>query len=417
MINKLKQYYHNPDAKKLVGNVVWLSLLQLAGYVFSLLTIPYLAHVLGVKLYGAIAFAMAIMVYFQTLVDYGFIFSAVRDIARVREDKESVSEIYSNVMWTRWLIVAGSFVLLLLLIFIVPKFYEMKWLLIASFLIVIGQAMFPEWLFQGMEKMKFITIFNIAIKLVFTIAVFVFIRSSQDYILQPVLMGMGYIVSGAIAMWLIKRWGIRMRRPQFVKMIKSLKSNFDLFLNQIIPNLYNSASVLMLGFFHGNAANGIFDAANRFTSAGIQLFSAVSRTFFPFLSRRMDKHSFYRNLNLIFSSCVAVVLFLGAPFIIHLFFSSDFDGAIVTLQILSVSMIFLALNNIYGTNYLILKGYERELRRIILYSSVLGLVIGIPLMYYFSYIGVALTILFSRGLMGVWSWLKARSIEAAKCSK
>ena len=114
------------ESRTLISNFLSLSLLQIAGYIFPLLTVPYLANVIGVNRYGEIAFAMAIMVYFQTLVDYGFVFSAVRDIARNRDNMNKVTEIYSKVMWARLFLVLLAFILLLSLIILVPKFMELK---------------------------------------------------------------------------------------------------------------------------------------------------------------------------------------------------------------------------------------------------------------------------------------------------
>lgn len=398
------------EAKRLVSNFIALGLLQVAGYIFPLLTVPYLAHVIGVDRYGEIAFAYAVMIYFQALVDYGFVFSTVRDIARCRENKEQVSDIYSTVMWSRFLLVGAAFILLTFLILLVPKFAEMRYILYASFLMVVGHALFPDWMFQAIEKMKYITIFNVLVKFLFTVAVFTFIKCPDDYILQPILTSMGYIICGIGAMYVINKWGIKLRPVGLRKAYEAIKSNFDLFINQLIPNLYNSASVLYLGFTYGDAANGVYDAANRFNTAGASFFSIISRTFYPFLSRRLDKHAFFTRLNLLASGTMALLLFVLAPFIIRTFFPSDFDGAITALRILSVSLIFLAMCNIYGTNFLILKGYERAARQITLYSSIIGLLFGVFAVYQWSYIGVALTVAFSRGVMGFWNMYMARQI-------
>lgn len=415
MISKLKKIlslkFKSKDSRTLLENFISLSLLQVAGYVFPLLTAPYLVHTIGVVKYGEIAFAMAVMIYFQTVVDYGFIFSGVRDVARCRDNTCDVSRIYSKVMWSRWLLVIVSFSLLLLLIVLVPYFSNMRAVLLISFLTVVGHAMFPDWMFQAIEKMKYITVFNVLVKLLFTLCVFMFIHKPEDYLLQPLFTSLGYIIAGCGAMFIIHRWGYHLKRPSFSEIRRSLKDNFDLFINQLVPNLYNSTSVLFLGFFHGNAANGIYDAANRFNTVGSSFFSIISRTFYPFLSRRIDKHTFFARLNLILSASIGVFLFLTAPWIIYTFFPADFDSAIIVLRILSVGLVFLAMNNIYGTNYLILKGHEKKMRSITLYSSLLGLCVGIPCVYWFSYIGVALTVTFSRCLMGVWSMLVAVRLQ------
>lgn len=97
---KLLSIKNNKERKTLVENLFSLSLLKLASYIFPLITIPYLTKTIGILKYGEISFASAIMIYFQTVVDYGFIFSGVRDVARVKENIEKVSEIYSKIFFS-----------------------------------------------------------------------------------------------------------------------------------------------------------------------------------------------------------------------------------------------------------------------------------------------------------------------------
>src|SRR5690554_5051167 len=82
------------DGKALVGNFSYMMLLQISGYVFPLLTIPYLARVIGVDGFGKIAFAAAVVVWFQALTDWGFNYTATRDVAQNRENPGKVSAIF-----------------------------------------------------------------------------------------------------------------------------------------------------------------------------------------------------------------------------------------------------------------------------------------------------------------------------------
>ena len=94
----ISSYKKSEDAKGLTETFLSLTILQFASYVFPLFTIPYLAHVIGLDKMGDIAFAAAVVVYFQTVVDWGFNFSAARDVARNKHNIDEVSRIYSNVM-------------------------------------------------------------------------------------------------------------------------------------------------------------------------------------------------------------------------------------------------------------------------------------------------------------------------------
>jgi len=74
------------DVRTLSSNFSYLMLLQIAGYIFPLITIPYLASVIGVEGFGKIAYASAVIVWFKTVADWGFNYTATRDVARNRGD-------------------------------------------------------------------------------------------------------------------------------------------------------------------------------------------------------------------------------------------------------------------------------------------------------------------------------------------
>ena len=409
ILNRIKK---NEDGKTLASNFLYLSLLQVASYIFPLLTMPYLAKVIGIEGFGKIAFASAVMVWIQTVADWGFNYTATRDVAKNRDNKEKVSEIFSNVLWARCLLMIISLIFLSILILAIPKFRESADVLYATFLLIPGHILFPDWFFQALERMKYTTVLNLLSKLIFTIAVFIVIKQKEDYLLQPLLVSLGYIISGIIAMYyIILRWKYKLQRPSVSKAICAIKNSTDVFINNLMPNLYNSFSSILLGFIGGDIANGKLDAGNKFAQLAQQFMQIVSRVFYPFLSRRIDKHGTFVKLNLSIALGISLVLFLIAPILIKLFFTEDFYDAIPVLRILSISIIFLTLSSTFGTNYMIIEGYERQLRNITSVSSIIGLLISLPLIYYFNFIGAALTICITRGILGLSITYKACKIK------
>lgn len=400
---------HNSDAKTIAGNFVWLMLLQIAGYVFPLVTMPYLARVIGPSGYGAIAFAAAIMIWIQTIADWGFNYTATRDVAKNRDDIEKISRIFSNVLWARCLLMLFSFIILIGLIGLIPQFRENAAVILVTFLMIPGHILFPDWFFQAVEKMKYITILNLLLKLLFTIAVFVFIKEQDDYILQPLFISLGYVICGIIALYIIViRWKIRIYKPAVHAVYTTIRNSTDVFINNLAPNLYNSFSIMLLGIVGGNTANGILYGGNKFVNTFSQLQLVLSRTFFPFLSRRIDQHHKFAVVNLSVAVLLGILLFITAPWIIRIMLSPEFSDSVTVLRIMAVSLVFLALSNTYGTNYLIIKHREKTLRNITLVSSLIGIAIAFPLIYHYSYIGAALTITVSRMILGTTIWYVAR---------
>lgn len=407
-----KQINKSKDGKTVFANFGYLSLLQVAGYVFPLISMPYLARVIGAEGFGKIAFASAIVVWIQTISDWGFNLTATRDVAQNRDNKELVSIIFSNVLWARSILTLLSGIILLLVVLLVPYLRENADIIFVTFLLVPGYILFPEWFFQAIEKMKYTTFFNLFLKLVFTVAVFVFIHKREDYLIQPLLTTIGYLLCGIGALYLIfKKWGYTLYKPQWTEIFETIRNSTDVFVNNLMPNLYNSFSVMLLGFFGGSTANGIYDGGNRFPSIFYQFQSVLSRVFYPFLSRRPDKHSFYAKLNIVSALVGSVILVLISPLIIKIMLGDEFEKSVVVMQILSFSIVFLAMGYTYGTNFLIINHKEKPLRNLTFISSIVGMCVSVPLVYYFSYIGAAVTVLLCRGLLGVGSYVLAKRIK------
>lgn len=409
---KISALSKNKTAVKLSKNFAWLSLLQIASYAFPLITMPYLARIIGVVGYGKIAFAAAVMTWLQTITNWGFQYTSTRDISRNRENKEKVSEILSYTLWASSFIMLVCAIVLIVLCIIVPKFRENYLVLFMTFLMLPGHILFPEWFFQALERMKYITLLNLLSRLIFTISIFIFIKEASQYWVQPLLTSLGYIFCGFIATYFIfKRWGYKLYRPNMTEIWIMIKRSSDIFINEIVPNFYNSLSVIILGFFWGPGANGFLNVGTKFSSLGTQLTNVVSRTFFPLLSRDIRYHKYLQLIQLSFAAIFAIALMLGAPLIIKIFYTPEFNAAIPTIRILGFSIFFIALDNVYGTNYLIVQGYERILRNITMIISLVGCAIAFGMISKFGFIGCAITIAITRTLLGLTVTLQAYNIK------
>lgn len=419
MISKLKglisRVNKSKDGKVLASNFGYLMLLQIAGYIFPLLTIPYLARVIGVEGFGKIAFATAVIVWFRTVTDWGFNYTATRDVAQNKENWEKVSEIFSNVLWAKIILALISFMLLLVAISIIPYFRENQAILLVTFLLVPGNVFYPEWFFQAIERMKFITIFNLASKLLFTILVFVFIKQKPDFILQPLFISLGYVVSGGVSMYLIiVNWKVKLYKPNFSSIYETIRSSKDVFITNAMPNFYNSLAIVLLGFWGGSVANGIYDAGRKFVGIANSFMTIIVRVIFPYLSRKINKHDLFAKVYLAVSILGSISLFIVSPILIKIFFTEDFYGAEIVLKISSISIFLVALSKTYGVNYLIIKGYENNLRNITIVCSVLGFVISLILVYNYSYIGAALTLVITQAVLGISIFYKAKLVRKSE---
>lgn len=417
MIKKLKKLIirinKSKDGKILASNFGFLALLKVASYIFPLVTIPYLARVIGVEGFGKIAFAAAVVIWFQTISDWGFNYTATRDVAKNRDNLDKVSTIFSNVLWARIFLACASLIILLIAITAIPYFKENQKILLVTFLLIPGHILFPDWFFQAMERMKYITIFDLFSKAIFTALVLYLIKEKSDFILQPLFISLGYLISGAISMYIIiVKWGIKIHPPKIKTIFNTINKSTDVFLNNILPNLYNSLAIVLLGFWGGPVANGIYDAGRKFISITHSFMDIAVRATFPFLSRKIGAHSMFASVYLSVAALCSLILFFISPVLIKFFFTEEFHEAIIILKISSISIFLIALSKTYGINYLIIIGYEKELRKITLICSLIGFILSIPLVYKFHQLGAAITLVFIQIISGFWIMQKARTIKA-----
>ena len=181
MLDKIKNNIKSKQGKVLIGNFFSLSALQLVGMLLPLITLPYVLRVIGLEKYGLIALALSLVAYFNSIVDFSFRITATRDVAVFRNSTKKLNLIYSKVTTVKAIFLTLSLILLTLIIIIYPPFYEEKFIFFSASLSLIGYMLFPEWFFQGMEKMKYITVINIIVKVAFALSVFVFIKATNTF--------------------------------------------------------------------------------------------------------------------------------------------------------------------------------------------------------------------------------------------
>ena len=280
----------------LAENVLSLSLLQAAGYILPLITVPYLVRVLGVDLYGLVMFAIGTIQYFIIFTDFGFNLSATREIAANRGDIEKVSRIFSAAFTVRILFLTAGFAILYLLTTTIDRLAESPMVFLLSYGMVVGNVLFPLWLFQGMEKMKYSTILTIVARALFVVLIFVFVRSADDYILVPALHSIGWIVAGALSLVVARRTlKVRYHIPTLGQLWHQVAQSSQFFLATAASTAFSSFNTLVLGFATTNRIVGYYVAAEKIYIAMRSGFYPIVNALYPYMVRTRNVR-LYRKL-------------------------------------------------------------------------------------------------------------------------
>lgn len=387
------------NRKVLIENFISLSALQILTALSPFLVLPYVLRVIGQSGYGVFAMAFALIGYFTTLTDYGFTVLAPRDIAVVRDDKNKLNEVYSKVIYTKFLFFLVSIVILIFLILFAPAFRDFGLSYLCALPMLLGTVLFTEWFFQGIEQMKFITFVNIFVRLLFTFSVFVFVTQPEDYNLYILLQSSGHLLSGLFTQLIARRkFGVRFIKIPIRDVVKVIQENFQMFVNMFLPNLYNAGGVVLLGIFYAHDIVGTYESLHKITTIALTLVTISTTVFFPHVSRNRNAFKKVARISLLAGGLSFLIAILGTPVVFWYLNISEFAYYLPVYWVLCLNILSLTFSKTYGQNFLVTHGAERKYVKSTLISSLVGAVLICTLIWPLSALGAAITLTFSNAL-------------------
>lgn len=388
--------------KTLFKNFSYLAILQALNILLPLITLPYLLITIGAEFLGLIAFASAVISYLNIITDFGFNITATREISIHRTNTKKINEIFSSVMTIKLFLTICCFIILLLFVFLIPKLHENWEIYILTYGIVLGQVFFPVWFFQGIEEMKYITFLNVISKLIFTISIFIFVKTQEDYLLVPLLNSLGFIVVAIYSFIIItKRFKVKFNLKNTKTVKKYYKKSWYVFISNIAVSLYTTSTLVFLGFFANNTIVGYYSIADKLINAIKQLSTPITQALFPYISRKIEDSV---NSGLRIIQNVAVILSLGS-FLLFVFifyfsdeilfvlFENEAKQSVVIFKILSLTTFLVVIDGIFGTLLMLTFNKNKEYSRIILKAGILNIILLLLLVPNYLGIGAAVAVL------------------------
>lgn len=382
-------------SKSLKKNFVYSGILTTSGYIFPLLTYPYVSRVLGVEHLGTNNFVSNVVNYFITLSMLGMSVVGTREIAAAT--KEERNRVFSSLFTLSLLTTVISSIALFLASLFVPRFIQNQMMFIVGSLHVLFNFFQMEWLFRGLEDFKYITMRSLAIKVAYVFAVFGVVRDTNDYDLYYYLSVAMTFINAAINVIYSRKY---VRYSVFnIELRKYSKPYLVYGLYMIFTSLYTTLNVGVLGFFCNDTQVGYYTTSTKLYGIILSVFTAFTGVMMPRMSsliscgmidefKRLTTRSY--NLLILFSIPLVIFFVIMAPQVIMIISGSGYEGAVLPMMIVMPLILIIGIEQIQIIQTLMPLKKDKQVLRNTLIGGSIGLTMNFILVPILQSVGSAI---------------------------
>ena len=372
-----------PVIRSVKFNVVMNVILTASGFIFPLITVPYVSRVLGPANNGVVSWAFTFVGYFTLVSQLGFNMYGTRECAKVRDDKEKLSAVVQELLLI--LLCSTSTVYLAYIGFIlcIPRTREQLPLMFIASVVLWLYNFGAEWFYRAIEQYEYITVRNIAFKLLALVLMFIFVQETGDYLAYAIINIIGSAGSNVLNILRIRSFVTFSRRYR-MDLRRHFKGMLAFSISSITSGMYSQIDMLLLGFFSSNFAMGlyqlVFKIRNLCTSAGSGVTSVMLPRMSYYESNDSNKNKttalMAKNLNflLILGLAIITTLVICAEPIIRLLGGDAYLGAAASLRISAPIVLITSISSMLS-QYMIAADHEKSLT----ITNITGLVLSVAL--------------------------------------
>lgn len=325
----------------------------------SLLTTGLLTRGLGVKVYGDFILITSLLIFFDTLADFGSKIIGVREASR-----ESETRVWVNIAVMRIFVALVSFGLGLIFIYIWPDLREVRMEAIVAFAMILLTSIAGslEIVWQTRQKMGEKVLVEILFPLVFLIGF--------AYNANLNLIGVFYLYLLARIVTLIlgivrlhKYFDFNLIDKKMMTRLLGLSIPMGLYL--LLFTAYDRAiDATMIARFMGKSEVAMYGLSYKIYSSLLAPAYYLMNSIFPILSSNAKgkKVLFGKSLLIMILASIGIIIGIEiyAPGIVNILGGSDFVGSVPVLRLLIFAVFFSYLGHLMGFG-LISKNGQKEM--------------------------------------------------------
>ena len=406
--------------KRIFNNFISLSVVQGLSIFFPLIIFPYLLQILGVEGFGVFTLIQTVIMYADLLVSFGFGLTATKHIAKNISDKEKTNNIITSVYFIKIILFLIPLILFLIAAVFIPYLRNHFVLILISCMYVLGNLLFPDWYFQGIQKMRNITIVAFVSKCISLLLIILFVKHRTDVGYAIMAISVGNFIAGLVGFFiLIKSISIKIKLAPRRYILSFFKESGYVFSSIILVPLYSSVNIFILRAFTNPLMVGYYAIAEKIFSAVSMLTSIANRTFYPHLSQLYSKSvdAYKKNVQkisllfLLSFAFLGLMQFISADFIVRFISGKqnvqDVGYAIDVLKIMSIGVLFSPFGSFFF-QLLIIQGQKKSAVKNIFSVVVINVFTASTLAYLYGGIGMAINLCLIVTFIAVFNYFSYR---------
>jgi O-antigen/teichoic acid export membrane protein len=365
-----------PKQKSIKKNFIMNAILTMSQFIFPLITFPYVSRILLPVGTGKVSFATSLISYFTMFAQLGIPTYGVRRCAQVRDNKMKLTRVTHELLFINLVMSGVAYAILFLALALVPRLHGDRTLYLVVSLNIIFTCIGIEWMYRGLEEYTYITIRSLIFKFIALVAMFAFIHQKSDYVIYGAISIFAASASSVMNFVNAHKY-IYMHPVGGYHFKPHLKEVLIFFAMSIATTIYTNLDTVMLGFMKTDADVGYYNAAVKIKSILVSIVTSLGAVLLPRASYYVE-HGDFSNLRRISKKALNFVLVIACPLALYfILFAKEgirflsgpaYGGAILPMQWIQPTIIFIGLTNILGMQILVPLGKEKY----VLYSEIAG---------------------------------------------
>lgn len=389
---------------KFIKNYIYNSSYQIFLILIPIITLPYLARVLGPEYLGINSYTYSVTYYFTLIAVLGTTTYAQREVAYVRDNPEKLQRFFWEIEILSIITTLCSYVMLAAVIVFAGKYELFFW---AYSVTVLANIFDVSWLFVGIEKFSILAFRNFIVKIVSVILIFSLVKSSDDLIIYILINSLSTLFSNMLLWPYIKKMNL-FHRVANIRPFRHLKGTLALFIPQISVTLYTVLNKVLLGSMGKIKDGSYFDNADKIVRLTFTLLTSLSTVLMPVIANEVAKKN-TKNIqkilrqSMIFSLCMSIAVFAGflglSDRLVPLFLGANYEPVGFILKVQAFILIPMSIANVIGNQYLVPLKKSKKLNISIISGSVINILISVPLIMWWGADGASYAVLISETLV------------------